>query len=243
MTVTYRIEGALGVITLANPPYNTLVDPLFADARELSAFLATPVLKAALIQGSGRHFCGGADLAALTKQLGDPAALAARLDQGKALLDIIESATIPTAALVRGSCLGAGFEIALACHFRFAARNAMLGFPESEAGLMPGFGASLRAGGLVNRGALVKLILSGEMVRGEDAAAMGLVDAALPADELEKAATGFLTALTARRSTQLIRAVMTAIHNSRRLPRREALLEETRLFCELGRASLDGEAR
>jgi hypothetical protein len=69
------------------------------------------------------------------------------------------------------------------------------------------------------------------------------VDAVFPAGELADATADFLAALTARRSTQLIRTVMTAIGNSRRLPRREALLEETRLFCELGRLSPDGEAQ
>ncbi len=230
MKLQYRISGSLGWITLENPPYNTLDHPVFADWTELKAFLATPELKAVVITGAGRHFCGGANLEALRVQAGDPATLAKAMDHGKTLLQTIAFAPVPMLALIRGSCLGGGLEIALACHFRFASANAMLGFPEAESGFMPGFGGAVFTSDRVSRQAIVDLMLSGRTVRGDEALSLGLVTRVLPTPELEGAATAFLHALTDERSPLLIRSVMESIHNGRRLPMGEALQRETELF-------------
>ena len=238
--LTYEPPGRNGVgrIVLDNPPYNTLTDPVFTDPDGLAAFLSHPALIALIVTGAGRHFCGGADLDAIRRAGPE---LAARLDKGKALLDLLRFAPVPSVAVIRGSCLGAGLEFALACTFRFAAENALLGFPESAHGLMPGMGGTLAAAEGVGRGVLVELALSGRMVRAGEALTLGLVDRCLPAAQTAPAAVSFLENLTGRRSVHCVRSIMTSIANAARLPRDRALAEESRLFWELASSQPEPE--
>lgn len=236
MNILYERRGPLGWVTLSHPPRNTLTDPVFADAGELGGFLSESSLRAVIVRGAGRHFSAGADLGALEDQRQDPEALGRRLDAGKKLLKALSFATVPVLAAIRGSCLGAGLEIALACHFRFAAEGSLLGFPEAEKGVMPGFGGTVLGADVAPRRVLAELMLSGRMVGAPEALEMGLVQRICAAPELEPQAVGFLEELTARRSPRLIRAVMEAIHNGRVLARDEALRRETELFCQVLRA-------
>ncbi len=231
----YTIEDWLGRVTLSNPPNNLLTRPDFEDPERLRKFLETPQLKAVIIQGEGRHFCGGADLDSLSGQLADPKQMALLMGKGKALLEIVRGATVPVMALVRGSCLGAGLEIALACHFRFSSSNAMLGFPESEHGFMPGFSGTLTAPATTGFSGAMDLIISGKMVRGDEAASLGLVDKAVPSKELEPAAIAYLRSLTEGRTIAQIRAILTAIHKSTGSSHAEAQKLETDLFIKLSR--------
>ena len=239
MKVEYRTDGSLGWIILSNPPYNNLIHPVFADWTELTEFLASPDLKAVIIKGEGRHFCGGADLDILQAQMENPDVIADAINQGKSLLKAMAFAPIPLLAMVKGSCLGGGLEIALACHFRFASENAMFGFPEAENALMPAFGGSVFTNNVVPRQSLIDLMLSGRMVRSNEALAIGLIDRVLPTSKLETAAAEFLGSLTDKRSPTLIRSVMESIHNGKRLSMDEALRRETELFCRVVRDSHD----
>jgi enoyl-CoA hydratase/carnithine racemase len=234
MKLVYSAEGGVGRIELRNPPHNSLVSPAFEDPARLAAFLARDDLKAAIVVGHGRHFSTGADLDDLAARIsGDTAAFGALLAAGKSALDAIRYSEIPVVAAIRGSCLGAGLEIALACHFRVASANALLGFPEAERGLMPGLGGTLVGGVRAPRGAVIELLLSGRMIRGEEAVSLGLVDAAVPTADVASRAEDLVGRLVAGRTRSQIRRVMTAVHNAERLPRDEALAAETRLFVEL----------
>ena len=233
MQIEYIRSENVGKIVLSNPPYNALTHPVFADAEELRAFLADESLKVGLICGQGNNFCAGADPDALGKHMKEPKSLGRQLDRGKELLEVIRSATIPMIASITGSCLGAGLEIALACHFRFAANSAMFGLPEAGLGLLPGFGAPVFSNGIVSRGVLVDLILTGRLVGAEEARSLGLVDRTAPGKELDIAVAGFIESLTGKRNPAQIRAVMTSIHNADRYPIDQALRLETELFCKL----------
>jgi len=225
-------RGSIGIVTLSNPPANLMTEPGFADAGALSAFLETPDLVGAVVTGEGRHFCGGADLARLADQARDPRRLSSGLEQGKALLDLLRFATVPIVAAIRGQCLGGGFEIALACHFRVASKGAMFGFPESSHGLVPGLGGTLLREELGFRG-LVDLVLSGRLVDAEEAQSTGFVDRIVDAGQVEAAAEKLLADLTEGKPPGLVRSIMESIQNGRRLPRAEALRRETELFCRL----------
>jgi enoyl-CoA hydratase/carnithine racemase len=235
MQIRFSVDGPVGTITLVNPPYNMLVSPEFAGYEELAGFLEEPELKGVIVCGDGRHFCGGADIDALRDQARDAARFAGSLTAGKRLLSALTDAPVPVVAAVRGSCLGAGLEIALACHFRVAAGTAMLGLPESEHGLMPGLGGTCASH--PSRTNLVRLALSGEMINGEEALARGLVDRVAEPGKVIETARELLDTLTARRSPMVVHAIMRSIANGRNLPRREALVRETELFCILANAN------
>lgn len=233
MKIEYSIDGAIGRITLNNPPANTLDRPVFADPDELTAFLGLPELMAVIVTGAGRHFCGGAGVESLEDSIRQPDVLWADLDRGKQLLETIAFAPVPVVARIQGQCLGAGLEIALACHFRIASDNAMLGFVECDRGVIPGLGGTAALLGEIPRRAWASLILSSRLIRGDDAVALGLVDRAVPTGRLDDETNSFVDELIADRSPRLIRAVMQAVHNGRRMARAEALNSETALFIDL----------
>lgn len=236
MQIEYIKCNHIGRLVLSNPPYNTLTHPVFADAGELKAFLNDSSLKACIVCGQGRHFCAGADGETLREHLKDPQSLGRELNRGKALLEIIASATIPVVALIKGSCLGAGLEIALACHFRFASNSAMFGFPEIEYGLLPGLGGPVFSNDFVPRAVLVDLILSGRMINAAEAVSLGLINEAVSARDIDAVVGRFIDSMTAKRRGEQIRSVMTSIHNARRYPREEALRRETELFCRMAQS-------
>lgn len=233
MQLSFEIKDNLGWIFLDNPPYNSLSQPVFADKNLLTEFLSDPKLKGIIVRGKGRHFSNGADPDSFAELFANPTELEDKLNQAKKLLRIISSATLPTVAVITGSCLGAGLEIALSCHFRFAAKSAMLGFPETGHRLLPGLGGSVSGGKVISQNHLIDLILTGRMIRAEEGLGMGIVDTVGPAKEIEAMAIRYLASLTANHSIELIRTVMQSIQNSRNLPEREALIEESKLFCKL----------
>jgi len=224
----------IGTLVLSNPPRNTFDQPLFAERSLVERVLDLPGQKALILQGEGRHFSHGADPAKLREQLRGPA-FQHEMDRGKELLALIADSPVPVLALVRGGCLGAGLEIALCCHFRFAASSALFGFPEVGLGLIPGFGGPLFLDGIATRRAAVDLLLSGRMIGAAEAHSLGIVDRVCAAAALEQSARGYLQDLVGKRTVSQVRAVMESLRNARRLPLAEALRRETELFMGVAR--------
>ncbi|MFH1131298.1 MAG: enoyl-CoA hydratase/isomerase family protein [Pseudomonadota bacterium] len=238
MKLIYAKDKNIGWITLSNPPSNALVHPAFEDLRTLKLFCADPDLLGIIIKGDGRHFCSGADLESLEALKKDPEIFAQALAQGKKLLEAVTFSTIPVVAMIHGSCLGAGLEIALSCHFRIASENAILGFPESSLGLMPGFGGTVLIQEPSMRKTAIDLIVSGRMVTGPEAFLLGIVDRTAPTFDLQEIAQSFLNSMVAKHPPRVIRAIMESIHNARRLSQKEALKREASLFLDLVKQSL-----
>jgi len=139
-----------------------------------------------LILQSAREgsFFAGADLDRLETLATLPVAEVEGLcDVGKAVLGRL-SADWPTVAVIDGTCLGGGLELALACDLRVAtaAGHTMLGLPEVKLGLLPGWGGTVRLPRLVGPGPAIELAASGEPVDGPAALRLGLVDACVPAE-------------------------------------------------------------
>jgi len=172
----------VGVIELDHPPVNALSHPLrLGIASALEAALADPSLAALVLAGSGRMFCGGADL----REFNTPAQSAA--PDGRVLRRLIERAGKPVVAAIHGSALGGGLELALACHYRVAADGAQLGLPEVRRGLLPGGGGTQRLPRLVGVARALAMIVDGEPVAAAEALAIGLVDRVVDAEPVAAA--------------------------------------------------------
>lgn len=239
MKIVYSIENSIGRIVLSNPPYNELPSPEFEQPDVLSEFLARTDLTGIVITGTGRHFCAGASRLQLDEMARDGTTLTARLEKGKALLDILRYATVPVVAAIRGSCLGGGLEIAFACHFRVAALSAMFGFPESGLGLMPGLGGTVHSQETAMRATVIDLAVSGRIIGAGEAQAKGLIDTCCSPRDVESEAVTLINRLTTGRFPSLIRKIMESIHNARRLSIEDALRRETELFRDAARDAQD----
>jgi enoyl-CoA hydratase len=98
----------------------------------------------------------------------------------------LESLDIPVIAAVNGFALGAGFEIALACDFIYAADTAKLGLPETILGIIPGAGGTQRLTRLVGRSAAKEIIMTGRMIDAGEARLAGIVAQVFPEDKLRE---------------------------------------------------------
>jgi enoyl-CoA hydratase len=100
----------------------------------------------------------------------------------------VAAVTKPTIAAIRGYCVGGGLELALACDMRVAAEDAKLGLTEVRRGIIPGAGGTQRLGRAVGAAKALEICLTGDNVSGTEAHRLGLVNAAVPASEVLKAA-------------------------------------------------------
>ncbi len=173
---------SLAVIRLDNPPVNALSHALRQHiVRELTRAEEDPAVAAVILIGTDETFSGGADV----KEFNTPQALAdPALD---AVIRRLERCPKPTVAAISGTCLGGGFELALGCHYRIAAKPARVGMPEVKIGLIPGAGGTQRLPRLAGLEVAVNMIVSGEPVRAADLAHTTLFDRVVDGNLLEAA--------------------------------------------------------
>ncbi|MFZ2648532.1 MAG: enoyl-CoA hydratase/isomerase family protein [Burkholderiaceae bacterium] len=193
---TQRIGNVL-VATLSRPPVNALDDALIA---QLHAVLDGAVADAGVavlhIRSSQRVFCAGADLALMRNCFASPQgpdAMTEVVRRMQSLYERLEAAPLASLAEIGGAALGGGLELALACDFRVAALEATLGLPEASLGLLPGAGGTQRLTRLCGPGVAKRLILGAEVISGAQALQLGVVQWALPQQQLA-AWTGQLAA-------------------------------------------------
>jgi len=108
----------------------------------------------------------------------------------------VHEAPFPTIAMVNGPCLGAGFELAMACDLRTAAAGAPMGLPEVKVGAPSVIEAALLPA-LVGPGRAAEMLLTGESVAAEQALDWGLVNRVAPADRLEALTSGLVEKILA----------------------------------------------
>jgi 3-hydroxyacyl-CoA dehydrogenase len=189
---TTAVHGDVAVILIDNPPVNGLGHAQRERmAAELDRAWADPAVRAIVVAGAGKLFCGGADI----KAFNTPASRAE--PSSRTLVKRIECSTKPVIAAIHGNALGLGLEFAMGCHYRIAQRGAKLGLPEVKLGLLPGGGGTQRLPRLVGVEAAARMIVSGAPVGADEALKLGLVDE-VTAGELLPAAIDFARRMAAR---------------------------------------------
>ena len=115
---------------------------------------------------------------------------------GQQLFDRIEALRCPTTAVINGFALGGGFELAMACDYRLALQNKkpIIGLPEVQLGIHPGFGGTVRAVRIAGVRAGMQLMLTGKPITVEKALRQGLIDRIAAADNWKQAAKEMLAA-------------------------------------------------
>ena len=193
--LTLQRVGAAVWCTLERPPLNlfepTLIQAVRDAFTELAADRATRV---AVIVGSGRAFTAGMDVRILRD-----------LDTGRArelitslhdAIAAVHQAQFPVIAAVNGACLGAGFELALACDMRVAAASATFGLPEVRVGVPSVIQAALLPP-MIGPGRAAEMLLTGAPVTAAQALDWGLVNRVVPDDRLRSAADELVAAILA----------------------------------------------
>jgi cyclohexa-1,5-dienecarbonyl-CoA hydratase len=197
---TWSADGTRLRIVLQNPKGNILTHDMVRGLREVVRGLGgAHALRLVTLEGDGANFSFGASVAEHA-----PGRIDRVLPDTHRLLVELLDAPAPTAALVRGRCLGGGFELALACDFIFASDEAAFGLPEIALGVYPPAGSvllPLRVG--ASRAAVA--VLTGESRPASYWHALGLVEIVAPAVELQAAVDRWYDARLAPHSAAALR--------------------------------------
>ena len=185
--VSLRVEERIAVLTIDNPPANTLSQEVRAALDvAVERMIADDRIDAIVIRATGRTFPSGAEISSHPRAPEEP--------ELRDVLERIEASPKPIVAAIHGSALGSGLELALACHYRLTAEDARLGLPEVALGLLPGAGGTQRLPRLAGARTALDLMIRGRPIGADAAAEAGIVDGVVEGD-LESAAIAFAQSL------------------------------------------------
>jgi 2-(1,2-epoxy-1,2-dihydrophenyl)acetyl-CoA isomerase len=187
MTVRLESKDGVATITLARPEQLNAIDLATLDALvEALDAVRTGDDRVLILAAEGRVFCAGADRSEMIERKpGEWEPIVDRyLDPVRRIADL----DIPVIARLHGDTVGGGFGLALASDFRIAAEGIRLGAPFVRVGLA---GCDMSAGyylpRLIGLGAATDLMMTGRLVRADEALALGLVHRVIPAEGLDEA--------------------------------------------------------
>jgi 3-hydroxyacyl-CoA dehydrogenase len=182
--VSYRLCEQVAVLSIDNPPVNALSLAVREGlVQGLQRAAAEADTRALVLTGAHGSFAAGADINEVAS------GLVLKSPITREVQALMEASSKPIIAAIDGVALGGGFELALACHWRVAARSAKVGLPEVKLGLIPGAGGTQRFTRLAGPAAALEAITSGAQLSATRALELGLVDAL--ADEALGAALEF----------------------------------------------------
>ena len=198
-------EGGIATLTMNRPDTrNALSLAMFEGLSEALPRLAQdPAVRLVVLTGAGRAFCSGGDVKGFARNAaGAPVAasfdhkvtdLRARMEVARWLHEMPK----PTLAVIPGPAAGAGLSLALACDMRIAADDAKLTTAFARIGLSGDFGGSYFLNHLVGAAKARELYFTGQVVAGDEAVRIGLVNRVVPAAQLAEAASAWANELAA----------------------------------------------
>jgi 3-hydroxyacyl-CoA dehydrogenase len=178
--VSTWLSDGIAVVRVDKPPVNAMDQSVRAGLkRAFSELRAKPDVKAIVLVCAGRTFIAGADIKEFDTGIAEPGY--------HEVFRLIEDSPVPVIAAIHGTALGAGTEVALACHYRVAAEGASLGLPELSLGIIPGAGGTQRMPRVIPFEAAAAMMLSGRPLLTTQAKELGLVDQVVKGDVTEGA--------------------------------------------------------
>jgi 3-hydroxyacyl-CoA dehydrogenase/enoyl-CoA hydratase/3-hydroxybutyryl-CoA epimerase/3-hydroxyacyl-CoA dehydrogenase/enoyl-CoA hydratase/3-hydroxybutyryl-CoA epimerase/enoyl-CoA isomerase len=184
------LKDGIGLITFDLPGSraNTLGAAVQQEFDALTRQLAQRTDLRGLLLRSGKPgmFIAGADIKEFGAAARDPELQRIAVRFGMDVLSRFESLPYPTVALIDGSCMGGGLEVALAFDQRLTGTHPKveLGFPEVKLGLIPGWGGTQRLTRLIGPSLAAELICAGEAVKAPRARELGIVFDVVPSESL-----------------------------------------------------------
>ena len=193
--VLEELEPGIFLLTVNRPKALNALNGETLDeiAHAIAAVGGNSAARVLLVTGAGeRAFVAGADIAQM--QSFTSAEAQAFSEKGNRTFRALELLPIPAIALVNGFALGGGCELAMACDWVIASERAQFGQPEVNLGVVAGFGGTQRLPRLVGRALAMELLVTGRMIKADEALRIGLVNNVVPADQMR--AKGLETART-----------------------------------------------
>ncbi|HYM24864.1 MAG TPA: 3-hydroxyacyl-CoA dehydrogenase NAD-binding domain-containing protein [Vicinamibacterales bacterium] len=233
--VNYELHDGVAVLTIDNPPVNALSPEIWSHIEtNVARAVKDPGASAIVLIGAGTTFIAGADIKVFDtlKTVADSMARSAGTHE---LLKRVEDAAKPTVAAIHGNALGGGLEVAQACHYRVAAKDAKVGQPEVLLGIIPGAGGTQRLTRLCGARIALEMSTDGKPVGATKAKAAGIVDEVfdIPSSDYQ----------TFRRTAVAYAKAKSAIRKTRDIAHSSDAVEKGKSACAEIRASLGKTAR
>lgn len=192
-----RRDNGVLVVTLDNPPTNpfegTMHDEFRRVLRDVNEDDATKVV---VITGAGeKAFCAGGDIREMQRLLSDKKTELQGFVEARRLLETLLRLEKPLIARLNGHAIGLGATIALFSDLCYAVEGVKIGDPHVAIGYAAGDGGALIWPQLIGYMRAREFLLTGDPVLSQDAAAMGLINRAVPRDELDGVAFGMAARL------------------------------------------------
>lgn len=236
-------EGPVVIWKFNNPPQNLMNLETQAELTELiEEFEANPELRVAIITSNLpdvfiQHFDVGTILSEWSEMTPE--------EQAALMENAIKNPPTPRGfarlrrkpiiAAISGPTAGGGCELTLQCEFRFMSRNAYLGCPEVNVGILPGGGGTQRMTRLLGISRTMDMLLIGRVVDADEAERIGLVHRACDVETLLPEAIQYAQEL-ARRPSMAVGHIMQCIYEGSQMPLQEGLMLESSLFLELAQS-------
>ena len=236
MSVQVALDGPIATLTLDAPPLNLLGDPVRQAMLEALVDFRAQGVRAIVVTGAGRAFCAGADLHDEAKLTA--ADVQAFLDADEAVFGALAEFPGATIAAVNGYAYGGGFELALACDIRVAARTAKLAGVGVTIGLTV---STARLARVAGEAVALDLLLTGRAVTADEALTLGLVSAVVESEALAAEARRWAE-VVASRAPLSVRANKVGLRHCARLPIVEAVTYERSEWARLQRTRDHKEA-
>jgi len=182
--VHYHITDRIAVLTIDNPPVNTLGQGVWEAVDEAVARAnADTGADGIVLIGAGNMFIAGADINVF-KTIKTREQSLKRSARFHAILKRLEDSAKPLVAAIHGNAFGGGLELAMACHFRVVTKDARVGQPEVLLGIIPGAGGTQRLPRLCGVELALSMCTDGRPVGAPKAQAAGLTDQIIDGDLL-----------------------------------------------------------
>lgn len=228
--IRYQVSVPLALIVIERPDHANALDS--TTIQELTTIFAQiaiePQIRAVILTGAGQQYFSSGFEHTLLEKL-DPQAAKTLAQQGQALTTLISRLGKPVIAALNGLAIGAGFELALACHLRVAADSAELGFLELKQNTIPCLGGLRRLSQLVGRSRVLSLLLAGTRLDAYEAAQWGLLHKVVPVVELFSE-TRDLAQRLADNAPLAVKYALELIDNCLEMPSADSLFLEATLF-------------
>lgn len=186
-TIVVEEKDMIGRITFNRPPLNVLNIEMMKEINQALEDFQSHSLKVLIIDADGKAFSAGVDISDHTKEKVNKM-IQVFHDIFTNLLKI----DAPTVALVNGAALGGGCEVAMFCDIVIASEKSKFGQPEIKVGVLPPVAAAIFPKLMWSKKAL-ELIVTGDVIKADEAKDLGLVNHILPVENFEAEAEKFIT--------------------------------------------------
>ncbi|WP_240374411.1 enoyl-CoA hydratase [Bacillus piscicola] len=233
-TLKIVVDENIATVYVNNPPANALNTETIREISECMDYVSSQEnVKAIILTGEGKFFVAGADIKEFQDGFGKVGLGESMAKTAQEVFQKIEEMPIPVIAAINGACLGGGMELAMSCHMRIASRDAVLGQPELNLGLIPGFGGTQRLPRLTNKAKALEMILLSKNIKGDEAEELGLVNKAADKEEVLQMAKEWAEIIASQKSRVSVSAALKAVTEGLNTSLSEGLQKEAVLFGEM----------